>query len=110
MRFTKENGAATPEGTDVDSRQRLSLTVNGRDVAFVEFYLFGKVAIVTHTEVDPLHREKGLGSRAASQALERFRSENWTVVPVCGFFLEQIRRRAEYIDLLTPYCRRIFSV
>ena len=95
---------------DVGARKRLALTVEDRNIAFVEFYLFGTVAIVTHTEVEFLHQGKGLGSVVASQALQHFRREGWNVVPVCGFFLQALRRRPEYSDLLTPYCRRIFSV
>jgi predicted GNAT family acetyltransferase len=96
--------------TDIDALQRLALNLDGCSVAVVEFYLFGKVAIVTHTEVDARHRGKGLGAVVASQALERFRSENRKVVPVCGFFLQHIRRHPEYTDLMTPHCRRIFAV
>jgi predicted GNAT family acetyltransferase len=96
--------------TNVDAEKRLTLNVDGCSVAFVEFYLFGGVAIVTHTEVELLHQGKGLGSIAASQALQHFRSENWKVVPVCGFFLQHVRRCPEYSDLLTPSCRRIFAV
>ena len=100
----------SPAQTGADAVQRLTLAIDGCSVAFVEFYLFGKVAIVTHTEVDKLQQGKGLGSVVASQALEHFRSESWNVVPVCGFFLQQIRRQPDYASLLTPYCRRIFGV
>ena len=96
--------------TGVDAGKRLMLNVDGCSVAFVEFYLFGGVAIVTYTEVEFLHQGKGLGAIATSQALQHFRSENWKVVPVCGFFLQHVRRRPEYCDLLTPTCRRIFAV
>lgn len=95
---------------DAGSSRRLTLNVDGASVAFVEFYLFGKVAIVTHTEVEPAHQGKGLGSIVASRALQHFREENLNVVPVCGFFLQQIRRHPDHADLLTPCCRRIFAV
>lgn len=96
--------------TGVDEKKYLTFSINGCSVAFVEFYLFGGVAIVTHTEVNILHQGKGLGSIAASQALQHFRSQSWKVVPVCGFFLQHVRRCPEYSDLLTPTCRRIFAV
>lgn len=94
----------------IDAAQRLTLAVDGSKVAFVEFYLFGNVAIVTHTEVLPMHQGRGLGAIVACHALEHFRSKKWTVVPICGFFLVQVRRYPQYADLLTPYCRRIFAV
>lgn len=93
-----------------DAAQRLTLQSDGHAVAFVEYYLFGHVAIVTHTEVDPAHEGRGHGSDMAQQALAHFRGQQWQVVPVCGFFAEQIRRRPEYLDLLTPSCRRIFCL
>jgi uncharacterized protein len=96
--------------TGIGAVKRLTLTVDDHSIAFVEFYLYGKVAIVTHTEVEFLHQGKGMGSIVASQALRHFRSKNWKVVPVCGFFLQQFRRHPEYADLLTPHCRRIFGL
>lgn len=95
---------------DADAVQRVTLTVDACEVAFVEFYSFGKVAIVTHTEVGLPHQGKGLGALVASRALQRFQSENRDVVPVCGFFLQHLRRHPEYASLLTPGCRRIFVV
>ena len=96
--------------TAADAAKRLTLIVDGCSVAFVEFYLFREVAIVTHTEVEYLQQGRGLGSIAASKALEHFRSENWKVVPICGFFLQHLQRHPEYSDLLTAGCRRIFAV
>ncbi len=90
--------------------QRLTLGSAGSILAFVEYYQFGQVAIVTHTEVDSAHEGKGLGSEIARQALAHFRRQQWHVVPVCGFFAEQIRRRHEYLDLLTPQSKRIFGL
>jgi predicted GNAT family acetyltransferase len=100
----------TARNDEEDVAQRLTLQSAGHVVAFVDYYLFGTVAIVTHTEVDPVHERKGYGSEMARQALAHFCEQNWHVVPVCGFFAEQIRRRPEYLDLLTPHCRRIFDL
>lgn len=96
--------------TDADAVQRVTLIVDACEVAFIEFYLFGKVAIVTHMEVSLPHQGKGLGAVVATQALRRFQSENRDVVPVCGFFLQHLRRHPEFAGLLTPGCRRIFAV
>jgi len=98
------------EDGEQDAAQRLTLQSAGHAIAFVDYYVFGRVAIVTHTEVDPAHEGRGHGSEMARQALAHFRRQEWHVVPVCGFFAEQIRRRPEYLDLLTPHCRRIFSL
>ncbi len=92
------------------SARRYELMLEGGGAGFVEYYVFGDVAIVTHTEVDPAHEGRGLGSQLARQALDYLRSEQKRVVPVCGFLAHQIRRHPDYADLLTPECRRIFNV
>jgi uncharacterized protein len=102
-------GMAVREG-EQDAAQRLPLMSAGRVVAFVEYYRFGRVVIVTHTEVDPAFEGRGHGSEMARQALAHFRSRDWQVVPVCGFFAEQIRRQPAYLELITPECRRIFGL
>jgi predicted GNAT family acetyltransferase len=102
--------AMVAEEGEQDAAQRLTLQSAGSSIAFVEYYLFGRVAIVTHTEVDPAHEGKGHGSEMARQALAHFRRQQWHVVPVCGFFAEQIRRRPQYLDLVTPQSRRIFGL
>lgn len=89
---------------------RFALTMEGGGAGYVEYYLFGDVAIVTHTEVDPAHEGLGLGAQLACKALDYLRSEHKRVVPVCGFLAYQIRRHPDYADLLTPECRRIFNV
>jgi uncharacterized protein len=111
-RAEKEKQEMTMAAREVesDAAQRLVLRSAGRAVAFVEYYLFGRVAIVTHTEVDPAFEGRGHGSEMARQALAHFRGQGWRVVPVCGFFAEQIRRQPDYLDLLTPQCRRIFGL
>lgn len=104
---------AAPDGAHPgvdDLARRLTLELSGQAVAFVEFYLFGQVALVTHTEVDPACEGRGHGSAMARQALAHFRAQGWQVVPVCGFFAEQIRRQPEFADLVTPACRRIFDL
>lgn len=100
----------TAQDGERNAARRLTLESAGQGRAFIEYYLFGQVAIVTHTEVDAAHEGKGYGAAMARQALEHFRGQKWHVVPVCGFFAGQIKRQPEYLDLLTPGCRRIFGL
>jgi predicted GNAT family acetyltransferase len=102
--------AMAANNDESDGAKRLTLQSAGCAIAFVEYYLFGRVAIVTYTEVDPAFEGKGHGSQMARQALAHFRRQEWHVVPVCGFFAEQIRRQPDYLDLVTPQCRRIFGL
>ncbi|MBV0881812.1 N-acetyltransferase [Noviherbaspirillum sp. L7-7A] len=107
--MTAMTGIEAREG-EQNAAQRLTLESAGSTVAYVEYYLFGRVVIVTHTEVDPAYEGKGNGSEMARQALAHFRRQQWHVVPVCGFFAEQIRRQPEYLDLVTPHSRCIFDL
>lgn len=89
---------------------RFELTTDGSCVGFVEYYLFGDVAIVTHTEVTPGYEGQGRGANLVRHALEYFRSEGKVVVPICGFFATQIRRNPGHAYLLAPGCKRIFNL
>ena len=95
--------------TDTDAR-RFELESDGRCVGFVEYYLFGDVAIVTHTEVPTGSEGKGRGANVVRHAIDYFKLEGIVVVPVCGFFAAQIRRNADYKPLLAPGCKRIFNL
>jgi predicted GNAT family acetyltransferase len=88
----------------------LTLSIDGRRAAFIDYYVFGEVAIVTHTEVSGGNEGQGLGTKIACRMLDRFDRTGYRVVPVCGFIAEQIRRHPQYAHLLTPCCRRIFAI
>ena len=92
------------------SPARFEPLIEGHKPGFVEYYAFDHVVIVVHTEIEPRWEGRGLGSALVRQALDYFRSRNKSVVPVCGFFAHQLRRHPEYMDLVSPQCRRIFDV
>jgi predicted GNAT family acetyltransferase len=94
----------------VDTTRLYELMVDGRRIGFIEYSLYGCVAIVTHTEIDPRCEGRGYGSELARQASAFFRSEGWQVVPVCGFFARYLRTHPEDAQLLTPASRRIFAM
>ena len=98
-----------PGQTDPDAL-RFELNAGGSRVGFVEYYLFGEVAIVTHTEVTAGAEGQGRGAELVRQALEYFRVQGKVVVPVCGFFAAQIRRHPGYAQLLAAGCKRIFNL
>jgi predicted GNAT family acetyltransferase len=89
---------------------RFEALIDGHKPGFVEYYAFSHVVIVVHTEIDPRWEGRGLGSALVRQALDYFRAENRSVVPVCGFFAHQLRRHPEYADLVSFQCRRIFNL
>ena len=95
---------------DAHPERRYELVNEGRLIGFIEYYLFGAVAIVTHTEVDPAIEGSGHGSELARRALDYLHGQDKQVVPVCGFFASFIRKNPEYIGHVTPESRRIFKL
>lgn len=77
---------------------------------FVEYYVFGEVCMITHTEVPPALAGHGYGSKLAARAMEYARSQGRQVVPICGFMVNYLRKNPQYLDLLTPESRRIFNM
>lgn len=113
MKNAFEDQAAATPGADapgVDTPHHYDLIVDGRRTGFIEYSLYGRVAIVTHTEIDPRCEGRGYGAELARQAAAFFRSEGWQVVPVCGFFARYLRTHPEEAALLTPAGRRIFGI
>ena len=83
---------------------------DGRQLGFVEYYLFDRVAIITHTEVDPAIAGKGIGSELVRRSLREFRQRGQRVVPVCDFFARVIRREAEFRDCVAPGAHLPFDI
>jgi predicted GNAT family acetyltransferase len=110
--FSKERKALSleivcqPEGPPA----RFVALIEGHMRGFVEYYVFNHVVIVVHTEIESRWEGRGAGSALVRQALDCFRAQNKSVVPVCGFFAHQLRRHPEYADLVSPQCRRIFAL
>jgi predicted GNAT family acetyltransferase len=96
--------------SSADKQHHYNLIVDERRVGFIEYSLYGQVAIVTHTEVDPQCEGRGYGSELARQAAAFFRSQGWQVVPVCGFFARYLRTHPDDAVLVTPASRRIFQI
>ena len=59
----------------------------------------GSIRLV-HTEVDPTHEGRGVGSTLAAAALEDIRRRGLSVVPICPFVRAYIEGHPEYGDLV----------
>jgi predicted GNAT family acetyltransferase len=93
-----------------DAPRRFELMREDACVGFIEYSVYGRVAIVTHTEIARRHEGQGLGSQLARQALQFFGEQGWQVVPVCAFFARYLRTHPEYSGAVTPASRRIFDL
>src|SRR5689334_1758887 len=90
--------------------QRFEWIEDGRLFGFVDYYRFGNIAVITHTETNPAWDEKGLGSRLAARTIAWMGSEGLRVVPVCSFMAHFLRTHAEYHDVVSPTARDIFQI
>ncbi len=58
--------------------------------------------MITHTEIDPSQRGKGLGGELVRGALNLIRADtNYRVVASCPFTADWISKHPEYKDLLS---------
>jgi uncharacterized protein len=90
--------------------RRYEWAEDGRLIGFVDYYLFGAVAIVTHTEVVPGLEGKGVGSALARRLAASLRDQGVSIVPICEFFASFLHREPEYADCVTPEARRLFGI
>lgn len=90
--------------------QRFEWRPDGKLHGFVDYYRFGDIAIVTHTETSPSLTGTGHGSRLAAIALTWMAQQGLHVVPVCGFMAHFLRTHPAHHGVLTPAARAIFSI
>jgi predicted GNAT family acetyltransferase len=80
---------------------RYRLMLDGAEIGFVEYDPIGQVSVlIKHTEIVPGHEGKGYGSLLVRHVLDDLRRRNLTVVPICTYTLNFIRKNREYVDLV----------
>jgi predicted GNAT family acetyltransferase len=88
--------------------RRYRLMLGTDEVGFIEYDPIGEHSIlIKHTEVKSQHEGKGYGSELVRRALDDVRSQGRTVVPICPYALNFVRRHREYADLVQADMRRV---
>jgi predicted GNAT family acetyltransferase len=89
--------AATVE--HLPERGRFQTTVDGH-LCVADYRLEGGVMLLTHTEVHPGLRGRGVAARLVEAALVHARANGLKVVPRCSYVRAYMRRHAQAQDLL----------
>lgn len=80
---------------------RFELVVDGESVGEIDYQIRDNTIVLTHTEIDPAHREGGHGGALVRGALNLIRAEtDYRVVASCTFASAWIDRHPDYQDLL----------
>jgi predicted GNAT family acetyltransferase len=96
-----------PRFLDDPARQRYQLLLDDAEVGFIEYDPVGDASIlIKHTEVLAGHEGKGLGSKLVQAALDHARGQRKTVIPICPYALNWVRRHPEYHDVVRDDARR----
>lgn len=74
--------------------------MDGELAGFAEYRPGPDVVAITHTEVDPRYRGKGVASTLVGAALDRVRADGRRVQPLCSFVSDYISHHPEYADLV----------
>ena len=87
--------------------RRYRLMFEDAEVGYSEYDLIAPASIlIKHTEVSTQHEGKGFGSQLVRGMLDDIRAQGKTVLPICPYTLNYIRRHREYWDLVRADMRK----
>lgn len=89
-----------PRVTDNAEKLRYELWLDELPAGFLAYRPEPGALVLTHTEVDPALRGRGLGSRLLTDAFSDIRSRGLELVPQCAFVSAYLRRHPEQQDLV----------
>jgi predicted GNAT family acetyltransferase len=107
---SQSDAMAPPTVTDASDRRRFEIAVDGAVVGFADYRRRPGVIAFTHTEIDPVRKGEGLGTRLVKTALDTARAEGLAVLPYCPFVQGFIDRHREYLDLVPVERRAKFAL
>jgi predicted GNAT family acetyltransferase len=67
---------------------------------FATYRRSGDRVVLTHTEIEPEFRHRGLAGQLVKGALDDVRRRRLTTTPLCPFVADYIRHHPEYVDLV----------
>jgi uncharacterized protein len=90
------------EVSDAPEAKRYEARVDGATgvAGLAQYIRTDELIAFVHTEVEPEHEGRGVGSALARTALDEARAANLRVLATCPFFAGWMSRHPEYQDLL----------
>jgi uncharacterized protein len=76
--------------------------VDGEVVGMVAFQAAGDRRILTHTVVEPHHRNQGIAGHLIQATLDDIRARHQTITIICPLVAGFVRTHPEYEDLIDP--------
>lgn len=98
-RRTDEGEHMSVEVVDAVEEKRYEARIDGELAGFAAYIPADGMRVITHTEVDPAHEGKGVGSALTKFALDDLRTRGEKVMPICPFVVAYLQRHPEYADL-----------
>ena len=81
---------------DDPDRSRFEILVDGEPAGLAAYRLRDGRVVVTHSEIDPAYRGRGLAGQLAGQTLDLIRARGQKVVPLCPYFATYVAEHPEY--------------
>jgi len=98
---------AEPTVIDDAAARRYRLRLDGAEIGFVEYDPIGQTSLlIKHTEVAAGHEGKGYAALLVRHVLDDLRRRHLTVVPICPYTLNFIRKHREYADIVQADIRK----
>jgi len=95
---------------DDPAHHRFEIALDDGTVAVAEYELREGKILFTHTEVPDGHEGKGIGTALIRFALNAARERGLTVVPICPFFADYMKKHAEVKDRLDKGGRKTLGL
>ncbi len=96
------NDAVAVEVRDNPESRTYEAWAGDNVVASLVYEIEGPRIVLTHTWVEPSHREKGVGTALARGTLDDLRAKGTKITVFCSFVADFITEHGEYADLIDP--------
>jgi predicted GNAT family acetyltransferase len=83
-----------------EAEDRFELLVDGQMAGLAAYRVRDGRTVITHSQVDPAYRGKGLGGELARLTLDHLRAKGVPVTVTCPFFVKYVEEHHDWDDIL----------